>query len=190
MRKITEFIKKYWILILVVLALILFVVNSLIKKPTLTPTATPLPKQATFKSILPGVSTESDLNKILGSPLRTTVSNNQKTDEYKSTSELRHHSAVIEGGKVLFIDEIVSAQDTAKASSITDVYGQSPDILYSKFPNATFNLYVYPSNGIAYLGADDGTLLEVWYFEPTTIESFQSTWGKDYSITPPAEQIQ
>jgi hypothetical protein len=192
MRKIFEFIKKYWLVIMVVLAAILYVINFFLKgqAPTIAPTPTQVAQTASYNNIFPGVSTESDLNKSLGAPLKTTISGNIKTDEYKSTSELRHHIAIIQGEKVSFIKEIVSAHDTTTATSITNIYGKAPKILYGKSSNSTFNLYIYPSNGIAYLGHADGTLLEIWYFQPTSFEDFVSKWGQDYSTTPSTEVVQ
>lgn len=193
MKKVIDFIKRNsWIWIVVVVAAAYIGDLYLQKKlnPQVGPTPTPVAQIASFKSITPGISTELDLNKILGTPVKTVISGNEKIDEYKSTSELRLHSAIIENGKVVFIKEIISANDTTTASSITDIYGKAQNILYSKLPNSTFNLYAYPSNGIAYLGHADGTLLEIWYFQPTTVDNLLQTRATDYSLTPSTEILQ
>ena len=192
MNKVREFFKKYswtWIIVVVAVAII---GEAYLQRSKTTPTAKPTPvaRIATYKEIVPGVSSEADLNKILGTPLKTTINGSEKIDEYKSTSELRRHIAIIQSEKVVFIKEIVSAHDTTKASDITSIYGTASNILYTKYPNSTFNLYVYPSNGIAYLGHKDGTLLEIWYFQPTTITDLLSTWGVDYSTSPSSEILQ
>jgi len=189
MQKIVSFFKKYawvWIIIIVLIAI---VGDAYLTREKNVPSAspTPAPKTASYKDIIPGVATEEELNKILGTPLRTTIDGSEKTDEYKSTSELRHHIAIIQSGKVVFIKEIVSAHDTIKSPNIVSIYGTAPNILYNKYPNSTFDLYVYPANGIAYLGHKDGGLLEIWYFQPTTIGNFITTWGKDYSLSKSTE---
>lgn len=191
MRKIFEFFRKHswmWVIVVVILAIIGDAYLTRVQKPVATPT--PVAQVATFRNITPGVSSVSDLNKIWGSPLKSTTANGQTTDEYKSTSQSRNSIAIVQSGTVYLIREIISATDTQKASDITSVYGAPPYTLYQKFPNSYFNLYVYPSNGIAYLGHSDGTLQEIWYFPPTTIENFQSTWAPDYLTSPPTEQLQ
>lgn len=194
MQKIRNFLKKYnwiWIVFIVLVAYFgdLYLQKS--QRKNISPTPTPNMQAASYKSVVPGISTEADLNKVLGTPVKTTINGSQKIDEYKSTSELRLHGAIIENGKVVFIKEIVSAHDTLTTKNITDVYGNAANVLYnSKFPNASFNLYVYPPNGIAYLGHVDGTLLEIWYFAPTTIGDFTSRWAQDYSPTPSTEHVQ
>ncbi|QQG41900.1 MAG: hypothetical protein HYV90_01145 [Candidatus Woesebacteria bacterium] len=189
MKKIVSFFKKYawvWIIVIVLVAIIgdAYLTRKI---DTPSPSPTPTPRSSSYKNIVPGVSTEEELNKILGTPLKTTINGTEKTDEYKATTGLRRHIAIIQRGKVVFIKEVVTTKDTSKASDIIAVYGTAPNILYSKYPNATFDLYVYPANGIAYLGHKDGGLLEIWYFQPTTLDDFSSTWGKDYSQTKPTE---
>ncbi len=191
MKKFIAFAKKHswvWIIVVVIVSIVGDAIITQKNKPV--PTPTPVPKVADYKSVIPGISTESDLNKILGTPVKTTIDGNRKLDEYKSTSELRLHNAVIENDKVIFIKEIISSYDTTKSSDLTSLYGEPPVKLYSKFPNASFYLYVFPSNGIAYLGHTDGTLLEIWYFIPTTIQEFLSKWATEYSTSPPTEVVQ
>jgi hypothetical protein len=193
MKKIINFFKKnswIWIIVVVLIAIIGDVYLQRVLNPEVTSTPTPVPKIASYKSVIPGVSTEDFLNEVLGTPVKTTIDGNKLLNEYKSTSELRFHSAVIENGRVIFIKEIVSSRDSTKASSVMESYNSAPNTLYSKSSNASFDLYVYPTNGIAYLGHKDGTLLEIWYFEPTTIGNFLNTWGSDYSTQPSQEILQ
>lgn len=177
-----------WIIVIVLIAIIGDAILTSRQKASISPT--PVPQIASFKNITPGVSSEADLNKVLGTPIKTTVQGNTKTDEYKSTAQFRNSIAIIQNGTVFLIKEVISATDTTTASSITSVYGAAPYTLYEKFPNSTFRLYVYPANGIAYLGHTDGTLQEIWYFVPTSIENFETTWASDYLTSPPTEQLQ
>lgn len=192
MDKFRAFVKKYfWVFIFIIVIVSVIgdaYLQSRSKQPK--PTPTPVAQRASYKSIVPGVSTEADLTKLLGTPIKTTINGSQKTDLFKSTSELRNHIAIVQGENVSFFKEIVSAHDTTTAKDIIDIYGAPPNTLYSKLPNSTFNLYVYPANGIAYLGHTDGTLLEIWYFQPTSIGEFITTWGTDYSFQPSTEVLQ
>lgn len=186
MRNIFNFVKKHsWVIILILVVLAIIGDNIITSRQKPSPTPTPIAQVATFKNITPGISTESDLNKIWGTPTRTTINGPQTIDTYKGVG-FKDQTAVIEGGKVKLIRQVIASTDTTKASTITDVYGPAPYILYSKFPNYVFRLFVYPSNGIAYLGATNGTLSEIWYFVPTTIDNFASLWATDYSFSTPA----
>lgn len=172
-----------WILIIVIAAI---VGDALLTKTQkVSPSPTPAPQRATFRDITPGISNEADLSKMLGTPLKSTTNNGITTDEYKSTSPVRNSIGIIENGKVSLIRQIVGSSENITADSITNIYGKAPEILYNKAPNSVFRLYVYPSNGIAYLGHSDGTLLEIWYFVPTTIEDFISKWGQNYQTNQP-----
>ncbi len=192
MKRFFEIVKRYSWLSIIIVVLIAIFGDAYLTRSKNVPSAspTPVPKAASYKDIVPGITTEEDLNKILGTPLKTTINGSEKTDEYKATTGLRHHIAIVQSGKVVFIKEIITSKDTTKASDITAIYGTAPNILYSKFPNATFDLCVYPANGIAYLGHKDGGLLEIWYFQPTNIDDFISIWGKDYSFDKPTEILQ
>lgn len=192
MQKIISFIKKYWILLFTVLAAVLYIAKLIIvpAQTKVSPSPTPSDQVASYKSIVPGVSTEADLKTLLGTPVKTTIDKNQSTDEFKSTSELRRHIATIQNGKVTFFKEIVSSNDKTTANDIINIYGSATDVLYSKLPNSVFKLYVYPQNGIAYIGASDGTLLEIWYFKPIDISNFISQWGQEYSTSPNTEVVQ
>lgn len=186
MRNIFTFIKKYWILIMIFLAGILFVLNAILKGPS-QPTPSPSPASsniATFGSLKPGTSTTNDVTGVLGRPIDTKNENGQTISEYKSTNQYRFNQVTFTNGTATLIKEIVNSNDNKNVSSITSIYGTAQNILYEKLPSSVFNLYVYPQNGIAYLGAVDGTLKEIWYFQPTTIDNFITDWGQDFSKTP------
>lgn len=167
-----------------VLAVVLYIINSLLKPPaTINPSPTPVNKVATFGTIIPGASTEKDVSSVWGRPISTNEEGSQKTSEYKSTNQYRFNQAIFTNGTANLIKEIINSNDNKDASSITSVYGTAQDILYEKLPSSVFSLYVYPQNGIAYLGASDGTLKEIWYFQPTTIDRFIADWGQNFSKT-------
>lgn len=192
MKKLLFFLKNHSWIWIIVLVLVAIIGDAILVQKQGKPKATPTPVAhiASFKNITPGVATEAELNKVLGTPTKTIINGDQKTDEYKSSSQFRNHTAIIQNGTVVLIKEIISATDTTKASDITDGYGQAPDVLYENSANSTFHLYVYPGNGIAYLGHSDGTLQEIWYFSPTTIDEFRSLWAPHYLTSPPKEQLQ
>lgn len=192
MGKIKNYIKTHKEIVVIIIIAALLVANQFIKEnpngSVSTPSVTPVElKPVSYKSITPGTSSESQLNKDLGTPINKKEDNGQTILEFKSTNQYRNNEAIVENGKVVFIKEIVNFEDNKKSDSITKVNGQAPYTLYESKPNSSFNLYVYPNKGLAYLGHPDGTLLEVWYFVPvSTIQDFVSKWGKDYSFNKPS----
>lgn len=187
MKRIIDFFKRFWLVILIVLAILLFVADKIIKSKTSSLLVLPAPISAgvaDYKSIVPGKSTLEEVNKLLGLPIEQNEKNGKTIAEYESSSKYRNNVVTVQNGVATLIKEVVAATDNKKAESITSLYGIAPYQLYEQRPSSTFDLYVYPNNGIAYIGHEDGTLLEVWYFQPTTIESFSDSWGQGYSPRP------
>ncbi len=148
---------------------------------------TPVPTTVNFDSITPGKSTPDDVKKILGDPLKQTQINGFNLFDYKSTSPTRNNQVYYTNGTAQLVKEIVSYKDPKTISDVTKKYGNATNILYGSDSSSGFYLFVDPQNGIAYLGnPNSGTLLEVWYFTPTTLETFITTWATSYSKTPPA----
>jgi len=182
-----RFIKKYWLLILISLMASLFIVNNVLESRQPSPNIpTPISTStATYRSLLPGASTQDEVNELLGFPLKEGEQNGDKIAEYESTNKYRNHIITFENGKIALVREIVNSTDGKNSDTITNEYGEPPYILYDQYPAATFHLYVYPQNGIAFLGHEDKTLLEIWYFEPMTIDEFINKWGGGYGKEKP-----
>lgn len=168
-----------------ILIIAVFVYLFINKKPVNNNTKSN-PNQVIFKNITPGLSDQKDLEKNLGKPSDVKIDGNEIINLYKVDKDLRMDSAIISNNKVIFIKQIVSPENPVKADQFTQKYGKSTEILYENSPNSVFSLYTYPQNGFAFLGAEDGTLLEIWYFIPTTFENFKKTWGQGY-LTKPLE---
>ena len=185
MRNTISFLKRYWLLILVVLAGVLFIINKMLGTETALPAMSPSPfsnKVADYNSIQPGKSNVDEINNLLGFPVEQSAADGKITAEYSSSNEFRNNIITIQNGVATLIREVVNTSDNKRAQDIINEFGQAPYRLYKQKANEYFDLYVYPANGIAYLGHEDGTLLEIWYFESTTIENFVTKWATDYSI--------
>lgn len=182
MKRVLNFIKNYWLLVLIVLASILFVANKFSKAPqkvSVSPTPT-INKIAEFGEVLPGKTSVDRANELLGFPVKTEKTNKEDVFYYRTTNQYVDHKIAAENGVVKLVKEAVNLEDNKNADTIRGVYGIAPYVLYEQSPNSVFNLYVYPQNGIAYLGGNDGYVFEIWYFEPTTINNFISTWAPNY----------
>lgn len=195
MEKVKEFLKKRkWLIAVGISILSILYIISVTQIPSnkkVAPSATPSTnKIASFKSLVPGTATENDVNNALGNPISTTFTDGDKVNEYKSTVENIPNSAYFSNDKMVLFKETIGSNDNVTADTVMKTYGVSPNLLYTNIPNSSFNLYVYPSNGIAYVGHEDGTLFEIWYFQPTTIDEVLKTWGKDYSLNPSTQMVQ
>jgi len=185
MRKILSAIKKYWFITLVLIGIVFYIVNLFIKSPSSNISPTPIAKIASYGSLTPGVSSQNQVNASLGKPVDTKTINNQIVSDYKSTSQNRFHQVTFTNGVATLIKEVVTSTDSIKSDLVTSTYGVAPYLLYNENTNNAFNLYVYPASGVAYLGHTDGTVLEIWYFQPTTIDDFIKNWGSGFSKTQP-----
>lgn len=179
------FNKKFLYLFLISLSLIatIFIIsktykNSLVsRKPPASP---PSNGQAAYQKIVPGVSSKSDVISLLGEPL----TGEGNTIEYKSSSPNFNHQITLDQEKVSFVKEIITLKEKKNSKDIANVYGVPKKMLFGPDAEAGFYLFVYPENGIAYVGhPESGLLLEIWYFPPTNMESFISKYTQGYSET-------
>ena len=175
---------KIKIRILLILLLGVFAVGAfLLLRARARPTPpTPTPSVgARYKSLIPGTSSRGDVLNNMGKPL-----NDEASDllNFKSSNPNLPHQVTIPVDTVVFIREIITAKDKKTTEDITSQYGNAPYTLYGPASVNGFNLYVYLDKGIAYIGhVKEPILLEIWYFQPTTIEDFQVKWAKGYSTT-------
>lgn len=194
MIKIFEFIKNKKLILITIISMssLIFIVykinNDQDKIIQGTPISSPISGIANFEEIIPGKTSIERINELLGKPLSSTSSGDLDVSNYKSTNQYRNHRVYSKDGLAeLVIEEVINKSKTAK--DIQKIYGVAPESLYSQSPNSSFKLYIYAGKGIAYLGHVDGTILEIWYFVPTTIDNFIETWGKDYSKVRSTENV-
>jgi hypothetical protein len=137
-----------------------------------------------YKNLKLGISTKDDVIKNIGEPLYINRRVNQEILNYESNNPNFNNEILVKDNKVTFIREVVTQEDQKTISSITNKYGRPEKVLYGPRSGVGFYLYVYPEKGIAYIGHDkSGILLEIWYFVPTTYESFIINYARDYSET-------
>ena len=148
-----------------------------------------LPSQAipnvSFKSLVPGESTEEDVIDLLGNPKIEGVDrDNGHLLEFDSDSSVYNNQITLDNGVVDIIKEIVTLKNPKYADGIKRFYGEPKYVLYGSDSYAGFNLYVYAESGVAYLGnPDSGLLLQIWYFPSTTYEMFKEKYASEYSET-------
>ncbi len=177
---------KFVVVALIVLVGLVIAIraNALKEKST-----TPTPGGTNYKSVIPGKSSEKEVIDKLGDPINTKTEANKKTLEYKSTSPYLPNQVTMENNTVSLIKEIVTLEDNISSQSLKEKYGEPPYKLFDQTSeSSTFFLFVYTEPGIAYLGHEDGTVIEIWYFQPTTLQVFIQKYAPTYSINPPPTQ--
>jgi hypothetical protein len=169
--------KKSFIIILLVGIAILTIYFIFSKRSTPPAQNTTAPS---FQSIEAGINTPKDVVAKLGEPLSSST---ESLLEYKSKNPNLNNSFTIENNKVVFIREIIGETEAKTSTDIIAQYGGPEYVLFG--PNSVngFNLYVYPKIGLAYIGhVTDPALLQIWYFEPMSLDQFISKWASDYSL--------
>jgi hypothetical protein len=149
------------------------------------PTSTPKPLAShgpSWNSITPGISSKENIKNQLGEPIKESKGDFETLLTYQSSSATRSHKIYLENQKTIMTKEIVTKTDNKKVGNITEEYGEPPRVLYGSESINGYNLYIYPEEGIAFIGnTKSGTLLEIWYFIPSTFSNFKSKWAVGYS---------
>lgn len=151
-----------------------------------TQTTKPLPSSEVGgnlkpNSIVPGISTEEEVTQELGQP--TIIEGG--VSQFKSNHPVFNNQATFsEEGELVFFKEIITFKKEREMSDITNTFGKPPYELFGESSSFGDNLFVYPEQGIAFVGNTLGeTLTEVWYFKPTNIADFMNTWGEGWFFT-------
>lgn len=131
---------------------------------------------------------KEEVEKQIGKEITSTSSGDLLISDYKSKNIYRPHQIYYKDNKaVLIIEKVVDKSVTT--DKMVEKYGTPTDVLHEKLENSTFNLFVHLDKGVAYTGHENGGLvLEIWYFEPTNIETFIKDNAQNYQRTPYTEQ--
>jgi hypothetical protein len=157
---------------------IVFIVALVSKNNSLPQPTTSASITASWNGLTPGVSSQEDVTNKLGKP--KVVDGN--TFSFNSQNPNNDNQVVFEKGTANFFKEYVVPSEKRTSDEITSKYGVAQNILYGPDSVNGFYLFVYPSNGIAYIGSPNTKdVLEIWYFKPTTIDDFINQWGSGYS---------
>jgi hypothetical protein len=150
-----------------------------VKKGAPPPAPTPSTlTTASWNTLTPGVSSQQDVINKLGKPKST----NGRTLSFGSQNPNIDNQVFIENGVASFFKEIVSPTEKITSDKITSEYGTAQNVLYGPDSASGFYLFVYPANGVAYLGnPNTKDVIEIWYFKPTTIDDFINKRASGYS---------
>lgn len=169
--------------VVVLLLIVLFAFFVLLQRKK-EPESSDAFEHASFSDLRPGESTKENVFDKLGEPLATSSLGSFEVLDYQSSNPNFNREITIENDKVVFIKDIVTEKDNLKIADIENKFGKYKNSLFGPSSVNGFHLYIYPANGIAYIGHQvSGILLEVWYFEPTSLSVFKEKWASGYTDT-------
>lgn len=118
--------------------------------------------------VIPGQTNIKKLNSLLGNPLKTENS----TYYYPSINPKRPHLVEVSQDKVALVREQVIAKEKGQMKDYVESLGQPDAILYGEHEFAAPG-HFWGKRGLLVFGNDNsGIILEIWYFEPSTLEDF------------------
>lgn len=164
------------------------------QSPSNNTTDSTAPRDVSFSqyNLKPNISTKEEVYKILGNPVSRQQQGDYTMESFANPNSVnRQHQVVLEENIVKVVKEIVAYNDSRSISDITNILGSAPTVLFGPDQESGVYLYVYETRGVAYLGNQlDGnnSLFEVWFFPPTTTETFISSWAREYSPFPSFEE--
>ncbi|GIK84485.1 MAG: hypothetical protein BroJett025_11070 [Patescibacteria group bacterium] len=178
--------EKKWIKIIIVLFAVVLVISIFFN---LTAPEAPV-QQNTWNSATPGFKLPRNVKDQLGDPISVTQSEFGIQNNYKSSyPALPNSITVSEDETVKFIQEYIVYDPEHTVDRYTRQFGDPDLVLYApKYTNVT-KAYVFLTEGLAIFAHQYAGTVEIkWYFEPTTEESFLTTYGKDLTQEEPTPE--
>lgn len=175
-----------WYIWLLGLAAVLIVVGAIFR--VLTPLPTP-PENApnSWQGVVPGYSKLDSAVDTFGQPIGSRRVS--AGTEYSFTSPIQvfpHQVVTDDQGTITFMKEYLSYKDERNLSEYTEKYGPADLVLKDEGSRDSLDAHVFLDEGLVILAhVADGAVEQIWYFEPTTAETFLASWGKN--LTPEAQ---
>ena len=171
-----NFLKRYWFLgVLFLVALMLFLLKIFFDNLS-QQGRTPL---SSWRGVVPGKDKAEGLVNKLGAPRRQTFEDGKLALEYVRGEELE--SLVYIQNNTVDLVRDYSSRDK-KLAVFKNEFGRPEGEFYGPHAAAGFKVFVFASDGTAAIAKPDtGTVIEVWYFEPTSLQNFLSRWGTNFT---------
>lgn len=175
-----KFLKKYWVFVALsfVSALLIFI-RIFINRPD----SFVLQPAPSWQGITPGKTKTDELKNTLGEPYSTSSDRGRDLFYFNPEEGGPPHEVVVENETIELIKEQYYGEQ--KLNDFKTKYGEPTGEFFGPYESMGFKVFVFPENGIATVSSiGDGTVIEIWYFEPTTLSSFLQRWGKDLRTEP------
>lgn len=173
-----SFFHQYWYVLLLFFAFIVIAISTIIR--IMTPAEIPI-QDNSWGGITPGYSTIDQVVAQLGEPIDQENTVDGKRNYFKSDYPTLPNQVVSNSeGIVKFIKRYVSYDTEHTINQYVNKYGSADLELIDQETGDSFNAYVFLDQGIVVIAhIFDGTVNQIWYFEPTSKESFLSSWGNN-----------
>lgn len=180
--------------VFIAIGILLFVVSvvyisTFFKKKDVGDNTNPLSETGVdYNRITPNKSTRDDLYNTFGDPIKQEAIDGIDGSvifEYKSNNPNFNNEFKLDSNTVSFIKRHTALADNVRTETFNKDYGEFENILYGPSSQSGFNLYLYNTKGIAYVGNQyTGDVVEVWYFPPTNdMDQFIKDYAPEYSKT-------
>ncbi len=147
-------------------------------------------KKAPFiwNGLVPGQSTKENILNNLGKPEEEKTEEGKTILKYPTTNNYRQNSLDIQNDKLSVVKEEVIGNEKGRLQDYVTKYGQPEFVGYGPYADQYFKTFVFSNKGVAIVANPiDGVIIQIWYFQPTSVESFRSAIGKDISDKPPVD---
>lgn len=176
-----QIIKRYWPIIIIVGAILVLALSFSTPQTPPTPTST-----LTHQNIRPGITQETELAQILGTPLKQIDQPNQKKLEFPSSYPNLPHQVVTKDAVVKLFIYIVPSSPNLKLTSYTSSLGTPEFTRFIPGYSQDYALHLFLSKGLAFLVHNDTqNINEIWYFQPTDLDSFTQLSPTPLLSSPP-----
>lgn len=130
------------------------------------------PQQASWQNIYAGTTSERELTSTLGPPNKKDTANDLQTYYYPTENEYRPNTVEIKENKVSIIKEQITPNQSINLSEFSAKYGPSENTLYGHYGTIAPGYFWSRHGLLVFAGQNEGNVLEIWYFAPTTLGNF------------------
>jgi hypothetical protein len=170
--------RRYLVVLLFIALLLAIITTFLTKKPVTGPVG------LSWQGIIPGKTSERELLQKLGNPLSQQVEEHKKIFSFSSENQYRPNEVITLDSKVVFIKQPVVYPQEGEFEKYLQQFGQPDKVLFGPHSDAFFDAYIFLKQGLVLMAnKNDGTIIEKWYFKPTSLENFLQAWGQELSET-------
>lgn len=126
--------------------------------------------------VYPGKTTKADLEKIMGKPQQENVSENVTIYQYSSENQYRPNFVEIKNDTVSTVKEQVVNSQAVNLAEFINQFGQPESKIFTEKYGILAPGHIWLKPGIIVFGNEvKGEVVEVWYFEPQTLDQLLST---------------
>jgi len=141
--------------------------------------------QSSWRGVIPGKTKEDQLTNLLGAAVDQKQEGGKTIYQYSSESRYRPNDVIVEQNKVVLVKEEIFGPEKGILTDYITKFGKPAQVLYGTH-GMTAPLYLFAKAGLAiYANPHDGKILEIWYFQPTTTQSFTRNFGQGLTINAP-----